>query len=137
MKLDKPAMSYNRGLDRDKDGNARRHRRAAEEARSRDCVALSGGYRAIDDAGTQGETEPPRALRGGDWDEHDEADQPLEHERGRRDVGGRFRATDDIVAVIAGNQPAPEPTAAGSSFLIKASDEEGWQPLGETTGGRV
>ena len=55
----------------------------------------------------------------------------------RRDVGGRFRATDDIVAVIAGNQPAPEPTAAGSSFLVKASDEEGWQPLGQTTGGRV
>ena len=55
----------------------------------------------------------------------------------RRDVGGRFRATDDIGAVIAGNQPTPEPTAAGSSFLIKASDEEGWQPLGETTGGRV
>ena len=55
----------------------------------------------------------------------------------RRDIGGRFRATDDIGAVIAGNQPTPEPTAAGSSFLVKASDEEGWQPLGETTGGRV
>jgi hypothetical protein len=55
----------------------------------------------------------------------------------RRDVGGRFRATDDIGAVIADNQPTREPTAAASSFLIKGSDEEGWQPLGEGNGGRV
>jgi hypothetical protein len=55
----------------------------------------------------------------------------------RRDVGGRFRATDDIGAVIADNQPTCEPTAAASSFLIKGSDEECWQPLGEGKGGRV
>jgi hypothetical protein len=55
----------------------------------------------------------------------------------RRDVGGHFRATDDIGAVIADNQPTREPTAAASLFLIKGSDEEGWQPLGEGKGGRV
>ena len=55
----------------------------------------------------------------------------------RRDVGGRFRATDDIGAVIAGNQPTPAPTAAASSFLIKGSDDEGWQPLGDGESGRV
>jgi hypothetical protein len=49
----------------------------------------------------------------------------------RRDVGGRFRATDDIGAAIAGNQPAHEPTAAGRSFLIKGADEDSWQPLEE------
>jgi hypothetical protein len=45
------------------------------------------------------------------------------------DVRGRFRATDDIGAVIADNQPTPEPTAATSSFLIKGASEDGWQPL--------
>jgi hypothetical protein len=55
----------------------------------------------------------------------------------RRDVGGRFRATDDIAAVIADHRPAPEPIAAASSFLIKGSDEDGWEPLGEGKGGRV
>ena len=47
----------------------------------------------------------------------------------RRDIYGRFRATDDIGAVIADNQPTPEPTAATSSFLIKGANEESWQPL--------
>jgi hypothetical protein len=52
-----------------------------------------------------------------------------------RDVGGRFRATDDILAVIADNQTAPAPTSAvASSFLIKGLDEEGWQPV-EAGGG--
>ena len=46
-----------------------------------------------------------------------------------RDVDGHFRATDDIGAVIAGNQPTPEPTAAASSFLIKGADGDSWQPL--------
>jgi hypothetical protein len=46
-----------------------------------------------------------------------------------RDVDGRFRATDDIGAVIADNQPTPEPTAAASSFLIKGADGDGWQQL--------
>lgn len=55
----------------------------------------------------------------------------------RRDVAGRFRATDDIGAVIADNQPTPEPTATTSSFFIKGTDEEGWQPLGAGKGGRV
>ena len=46
-----------------------------------------------------------------------------------RDVGGRFRATDDIGAVIADNRPTPEPTATASSFLIKGANEDSWQPL--------
>ena len=46
-----------------------------------------------------------------------------------RDVGGSFRATDDIGAVIAGNKTTPEPTAAASSFLIKGTNEESWQTL--------
>jgi hypothetical protein len=46
-----------------------------------------------------------------------------------RDVGARFRATDDIGAVIAANQPTPEPTAATGSFLIKGQNEDSWQPL--------
>jgi hypothetical protein len=46
-----------------------------------------------------------------------------------RDVGSRFRTTDDIGAVIADNQPTPEPTAAARSFLIKGAHEESWQPL--------
>ena len=45
-----------------------------------------------------------------------------------RDVGGRFRATDDIGAVIASHEPAFEPTAAAISFFIKGSDEDGSQP---------
>jgi hypothetical protein len=52
----------------------------------------------------------------------------------RRDVGGRFRATDDIRAMIAGKQPTPAPRAAARSFLIKGSDDEGWQPLVEGKG---
>ena len=47
-----------------------------------------------------------------------------------RDVGGRFRATDDIGAVITGNKPTPEPTkAAASSFLIKGANEDSWRTL--------
>ena len=46
-----------------------------------------------------------------------------------RDVDGHFRATDDIGAVIADNQPTPEPTAAASSFFIKGADGDSWQPL--------
>ena len=47
----------------------------------------------------------------------------------RYDVGGHFRATDDIGAVIADNQATPEPTAATSSFLIKGADDDSWQSL--------
>jgi hypothetical protein len=47
----------------------------------------------------------------------------------RRDVDGRFRATDDIGAVIADNRPAPEPTMAASSFLIRGADDGSWQRL--------
>jgi hypothetical protein len=47
----------------------------------------------------------------------------------RRGADGRFRATDDIGAVIADNEPTPEPTTAASSFLIKGADEHSWQPL--------
>ncbi len=49
----------------------------------------------------------------------------------RRDLDGRFRATDDIGALIADNKPTPEPTAAASWFLIKGADENGWQPVEE------
>ena len=49
----------------------------------------------------------------------------------RRDVDGRFRAIADIGALIAANQPAPEPAAAASSFLIKGADGDGWQALEE------
>lgn len=55
----------------------------------------------------------------------------------RRDLGGRFRSTDDILAVIAGNRATPAPTAASGSFLIRSSDEVGWQPLTDGGGGRV
>ena len=34
-------------------------------------------------------------------------------------------------AVIAENQPAPEPAAAASSFLIKGANEDSWQRLEE------
>jgi hypothetical protein len=47
----------------------------------------------------------------------------------RHDVDGRFRVTDDIGAVIADNQPTPEPVAAASSFLIKGANEDSWQPF--------
>jgi len=47
----------------------------------------------------------------------------------RYDVDGHFRATGDIDAAIADNQPTPEPTAAASSFLIKGANEASWQPL--------
>lgn len=47
------------------------------------------------------------------------------------DVGGRFRAIDDIGAVIADNQRTPEPTAAAGSFLIKGADGHSWQSLEE------
>jgi hypothetical protein len=47
------------------------------------------------------------------------------------DDDGRFRVIDDIGAVIE-DTSTPEPAPpAGSSFLIKGSDEESWQPLGE------
>jgi hypothetical protein len=46
-----------------------------------------------------------------------------------RDVGARFRATDDIPAVLAAKQRTPEPTAATSSFLIKGANEDSWHPL--------
>lgn len=55
----------------------------------------------------------------------------------RRDVGGCFRVTDDIGAAIADNRPTSEPIAAAGSFLIKGSDEEGWQPLGEGKAART
>lgn len=57
----------------------------------------------------------------------------------RRDADGRFRATDDIRAVIAGNhrvpepapRPEPEPPALASSFLIKGAGEDGWRSFEE------
>jgi hypothetical protein len=47
-----------------------------------------------------------------------------------RDVAGRFRATDDIGSVIAGNKPTPESAAAArSALLIKGTNEDSWQTL--------
>ena len=46
----------------------------------------------------------------------------------RYDVDSHLRATDDG-AVIADNQPTPEPPAATSSFLIKGTNDENWQRL--------
>jgi hypothetical protein len=46
-----------------------------------------------------------------------------------RDVGSRFRATDDIGAVLAAKKPTPEPMPAASSFLIKGTNEDSWQAL--------
>ena len=46
-----------------------------------------------------------------------------------RDIGGRFRATDDIRAVIADKHATPEPTAAAGSFLIKGTNEDNWSTL--------
>jgi hypothetical protein len=44
-------------------------------------------------------------------------------------VDGRFRATDDIGAAIADNQPKAEPTASASSYSIRGADEKSWQSL--------
>jgi hypothetical protein len=47
-----------------------------------------------------------------------------------RDVGGRaVERPMTFGAVIADNQPTPEPTAATSSFLIKGANEDSWRPL--------
>jgi hypothetical protein len=46
-----------------------------------------------------------------------------------RDVGARFRATDDIGAAIADGEPEPEPTMGTSSLSIKGANEDEWQPL--------
>ena len=46
-----------------------------------------------------------------------------------RDIGGRFRGTDDIGAVIAGKHSTPEPKIAASSFLIKGTNEDDWSTL--------
>lgn len=45
------------------------------------------------------------------------------------DVGGRFRATEDIGPVIAGEELTPEPAAAVTSVLIKGANEDSWQAL--------
>jgi hypothetical protein len=45
------------------------------------------------------------------------------------EIGDRFRATDDIGAVIADNQPTPEPSSATSAFLIKGANDDSWQPV--------
>jgi len=49
----------------------------------------------------------------------------------RIDADGRFRATDDIGAAIADNQPTPDQEARAGSFLIKGTDGDGWQTIEE------
>ena len=85
----------------------------------------------MDALGTQGEEKPPRSLRGATGMNTTKLIAQWTMSGARRDVAGRFRVTDDIGAVIADNQPAPEPTAAASSFLIKGANEDSWQPLAE------
>jgi len=75
------------------------------------------------------EEKPPRSLRGATGMNTTKLIAQWTMSGARRDVDGRFRATDDIGAVIADNQPTPEHTAAASSFLIKGADEDSWQPL--------
>ncbi len=81
------------------------------------------------DALDHGEETPPRSLRGATRMNTTNLIAQWTMSETRQDVG-RFRATDDIGAMIARSQPAPEPTAAASSFLIKRADEDNWQPLG-------
>jgi len=83
------------------------------------------------DALGHGEEKPPRSLRGATEMNTTKLIAQWSMSGARRDVDGRFRATDDIGAVIAGDQPTPEPTAAASSFLLKRADEDSWQPLEE------
>ena len=75
------------------------------------------------------EEKPPRSLRGATGMNTTKLIAQWTMSGARRDVDGRFRATDDIGAVIADNQPTPEHTAAARSFLIKGADEDSWQPL--------
>jgi hypothetical protein len=75
-------------------------------------------------AGTHGEGKAPSLTAGRNWDEYDEADCLMDHERSSPRSRRRCRATADIGAVIADNQPAPEPRAAASSFLIKGADKD-------------
>jgi hypothetical protein len=89
------------------------------------------GIRCDGHAGTQGEEKPPRSLRGATGMNTTKLIAQWTMSGARRDVDGRFRATDDIRAVIADNQPTLEPTAAASSFLIKGADKDSWQPLEE------
>jgi hypothetical protein len=45
-----------------------------------------------------------------------------------RDVAGRFRSTDDIHALMFGEEQ-PEPAPAVRPLLMKQADEEDWRPL--------
>jgi hypothetical protein len=60
-------------------------------------------------------------------DEYDEADRSMDHERSSERCRRLLRATADIRAVIADNQPTPEPAAR--SLLITGADTDSWQPL--------
>jgi hypothetical protein len=78
------------------------------------------------------EETSPRSLRGASGMNTTKLISHWTMKGTRRDVDGRFRASDDIGAVIADSQPMPEPTAAASSFLIKGADEDSWQTLEKT-----
>ena len=99
------------------------------EARSRDCTTSGGAYRAMDTP-RHGEEKLSRFLRGGATGMNTtKLIAQWTMSGAERDVSGRFRATPDICAVIAGNKPTFEPTTTAGSFLIKGTNEEGWQTL--------
>ncbi len=104
--------------------------RSARKARSRDWHYLPRGIPCDGRAGSHGRRRVPLTA-GRNWDEYDESDCSMDSTSETRQDLGRFRATDDIGAMIARSQPAPEPAAAASPFLIKRADEDNWQPLEE------
>ena len=58
---------------------------------------------------------------------------------GDGEIDGRFRATDDILAVIAGQYDSP-PAAAPAPVQVRGAGDENWTSLGgwgEGSGGRA
>ena len=57
-----------------------------------------------------------------------------------RDIDGRFRATDDILKVLAAQNDAVPQAAAPAPLQVRGADEEDWTSLGiggEGAGGRA
>ena len=120
---------------RDRVGTARSPQiPSAEKARSRDGALPRAGDTVRWTRWESREERPPRSLRGATEMNTTKLIARWTMSGAGRDVHGRFRAADDIRAVIADHQPTPEPTAAASSFLVKGADEGSWKPLGERNG---
>jgi len=47
----------------------------------------------------------------------------------RRDLAGRFRATDDIHALLLGETTEKAPARSPAPLLVKPAGEGGWEPL--------